>query len=689
MTPVEKPTDAARSLAVGRGKSSNLGLVALEYISWNGLVAMSSEPLEASISHTDFMALPKPERNRLKKAPFVSFGVFEGGVRNKNTVASRSAAQLDYDEQTLDLFRRLEETELTGGVVPFAYVGHTTRSHTDDAPRLRLMVPFSRDVTPAEYPLCVRALHNLFGAPELDEGSLEPSRLMYLPVINKKAPFWCWQCFGDGYVDPDYLIKLAVGSGEGKPADEEPSDLDIALADKPKTFSQNVNALAMKALGAWVPALFPAATPSKQGGFRVTSESLGRELEEDISIVPEGIKDFGVADLDDPKAGKRSPIALVMEWSKNTTAEAAANWLCKQLGVKPEALGAPAVRESTGAAFVQASEFASAQKVDWHIKYIIQKKGLVIVYGDPGSSKSFFVLDMVAHIARGLPWREHRVKQSKVAYIAAEGVTGFGNRLAAYAKHHDIPLTDLPVFVRGGAMDLKREFLEISQQVIDLGAQVVVIDTLAAVTPGSNENTSEDMGAAIDAAQRIIEATGATVILIHHTNKAGDIRGWSGVGAAVDNKIRIERKDDLRTAHIEKQKEGKDGQAFGYKLVVVHLYDDDDGDPVTSCAVEECVEEAPNTRGAKKERKSRSGDFETSMNYDKARHFLRIIQDMCGLETGVSMQEDEVIEAIQKDEKVNPMAEPDYPLKKNIVPTLRTLALFGKISKEGRNIRLC
>lgn len=346
--------------------------------------------------------------------------------------------------------------------------------------------------------------------------------------------------------------------------------------------------------------------------------------------------------------------------------------------------------ELPNAGFVPADQFASSQKVEWHIKHVLPKRGLIVIYGEPGSSKSFFALDLVAHVARGLEWRGHRVRQSRVAYIAAEGVAGFGNRLAAYARHQEISLTELPVFVRGGAFELKEDYLLACDEINSIGnVGIVVIDTLAAVTPGGNENTSEDMGAAIDSAQRIIEATGASVILIHHTNNQGGLRGWSGLRGALDNLVRIENKAGLRTAHIEKQKEGEDGKAYGYRLKVVHLYDDEDGDAVTSCALETDTETTPNTNGEKKERKPRSGDFETSQNYDKARHFLRIIQDMCGLETGVSLQEDEVIEAIQKDKIVNPMEEPNHPLKKNIVPTLRTLCQLGKISKEGRNIRLC
>jgi predicted P-loop ATPase len=63
----------------------------------------------------------------------------------------------------------------------------------------------------------------------------------------------------------------------------------------------------------WVPKLFPGAK-RHDAGWRVTSATLGRDLEEDISLSPEGIKDFGVHDMGDPRGGKRTPIDVVMEW---------------------------------------------------------------------------------------------------------------------------------------------------------------------------------------------------------------------------------------------------------------------------------------------------------------------------------------------------------------------------------------
>jgi len=338
--------------------------------------------------------------------------------------------------------------------------------------------------------------------------------------------------------------------------------------------------------------------------------------------------------------------------------------------------------------FVPASQFASAQRVEWHIKHVLPKRGLIVIYGEPGSSKSFFALDMVAHVARGLAWRGHKVGQANVAYIAAEGVAGFGNRLAAYAKHNDILLDELPVFVRGGAFELKEDYLPACDEINAIGnVGIVVIDTLAAVTPGGNENTSEDMGAAIDAAQRIIEATCASVILIHHTNNQGAMRGWSGLRGAVDNQVRIENDEGLRTAHIEKQKEGEDGKAYGYRLRVVELYTDEDGDPVTSCAVVEDDQTAANTRG-KKNRKSTAGDFETSDKLAKARAYLNIIDALVGL-GDANVDEIDVISAIQGDETVNPLKEPDHPRPDSIKRTLLTLADKGKIRREGRWIRVC
>lgn len=93
-----------------------------------------------------------------------------------------------------------------------------------------------------------------------------------------------------------------------------------------------VNSAAMARLGDWVPALFPGAVRQEgTGAWRVKSKDLGRDLQEDLSIAPDGIVDWGVADMGDPREGRRTPIDLVM-WRLGGKAKDALLWLAGRLG---------------------------------------------------------------------------------------------------------------------------------------------------------------------------------------------------------------------------------------------------------------------------------------------------------------------------------------------------------------------
>ena len=103
------------------------------------------------------------------------------------------------------------------------------------------------------------------------------------------------------------------------------------------------NSAALRNLPAWVPILLPLARRSGKG-YRVTSEDLCRPLQEDLSITPQGIKDFGVHDMGDARRGKRTPIDLVLEYAADAEIDVkgpagAALWLCEQLDVEPSTLG--------------------------------------------------------------------------------------------------------------------------------------------------------------------------------------------------------------------------------------------------------------------------------------------------------------------------------------------------------------
>ncbi len=101
-----------------------------------------------------------------------------------------------------------------------------------------------------------------------------------------------------------------------------------------------VNDAAMQNLSRWVPELLPAAR-HYQDGYRVSSSDLGRDLDEDLSILPKGIVDWGVNDMGDPRQGRRTPIDLVIEWSSAKKPAEALHWLADRLGIAIEKPRAP------------------------------------------------------------------------------------------------------------------------------------------------------------------------------------------------------------------------------------------------------------------------------------------------------------------------------------------------------------
>lgn len=241
---------------------------------------------------------------------------------------------------------------------------------------------------------------------------------------------------------------------------------------------------------------------------------------------------------------------------------------------------------------VPASEFAVGQPPSWLIKGFLPQAELCVLFGESGSGKSFVALDIAMHIARGEPWRERRTKPGRVVYIAAEGGGGFRKRLQAYAEHHGIDLATVPVDIIHAAPNFlqRADALDVAKAILAGGpVALIIIDTFAQVTPGANENASEDMGVALAHCRGIHRATGAAIMLVHHAGKdtTKGARGWSGLRAAADAEIEVVRGPAGRAIRITKQKDGDDMSMWGFDLKVIPLGFDEDGDTIDSCVAVE------------------------------------------------------------------------------------------------------
>jgi KaiC/GvpD/RAD55 family RecA-like ATPase len=246
---------------------------------------------------------------------------------------------------------------------------------------------------------------------------------------------------------------------------------------------------------------------------------------------------------------------------------------------------------------------------DYVIADLLNAGAFCVVYGDSNCGKTYFVLDACLHVASGQLWRGQRVKRGLVVYVAAEGGAGFRNRLAGYRIHAEWCASASLAFLPQ-AIDLLDPNAD-TNALVDLirsaesdageTAAVVVVDTLARVIPGGNENASDGMSQFVANIDRIRAETGAAVMVVHHTGKDATkgARGHSSLRAAADTEILVEGQEGTRQVTVTKQRDMAGGQRFGFDLVSVEIgRDPETGASVTACVVaHKDAPQAPARRG--------------------------------------------------------------------------------------------
>lgn len=232
----------------------------------------------------------------------------------------------------------------------------------------------------------------------------------------------------------------------------------------------------------------------------------------------------------------------------------------------------------------------------WLVQGVLPEAGVAMLYGPSGSYKSFVALDLAIHVCLGRTWCGSAVQappephdlspihmfqeaepHNRVLYVAGEG--NLSHRAAAWNKLHHYPNIALGYFgILERAVNLldPKSVWDLAEHVQNRHYALVVIDTLARSVAGADENASQDMGKAMEAVSGIVKASGASVLLVHHTGKdptRGE-RGSSAIRGAVEASIEVVRTGDLRAyLKIKKQRDGEEGQPIPLRLQKVSWYD--------------------------------------------------------------------------------------------------------------------
>jgi hypothetical protein len=254
--------------------------------------------------------------------------------------------------------------------------------------------------------------------------------------------------------------------------------------------------------------------------------------------------------------------------------------------------------------------FADRPAPEYLIDDILPQAALAVLFGAPGSGKSFSIIDMCMAIARGGKWRDKDVKQGGVLYVAAEGAGGVAMRLRAYREYHEPDASKMEFMVMSDAPDMMKVEdvkLLIKRAITIPNLSVIVLDTLAQVTPGANENASEDMGKLINHCRALHKHTGALVILVHHSGKnaAQGARGHSSLLGAADAMLEVVADittfDGPRCLTVTKMKDGEMFMEFPFRLNKVDLGQSAKGKALSSCVVLHTNESPKMAKGPKSE----------------------------------------------------------------------------------------
>jgi len=172
---------------------------------WDELVKRLKKTKRTSETVEEYLAMKKDEQDAIKDVGGFVGGSLKEGLRRNGYVEVRSIVTLDLDDCNEEI---LDDLALNINNECFIY---STHKHKKQKPRLRLLFPLTRDVTPEEYEAVARKLAEELsvGMEAFDDTTYQAARLMFWPSTSKDGEYIAEEYHGD-WVDPDKILALYI-----------------------------------------------------------------------------------------------------------------------------------------------------------------------------------------------------------------------------------------------------------------------------------------------------------------------------------------------------------------------------------------------------------------------------------------------------------------------------------------------
>ncbi len=225
---------------------------------------------------------------------------------------------------------------------------------------------------------------------------------------------------------------------------------------------------------------------------------------------------------------------------------------------------------------------------------VLEAGSVSMLYGVSGTGKTFTGLDLALSISHGISWQGRAVQQGTTWYINTEGKRGLKKRLQAWYQEHETLVPTVDAFkIIPWPLDLRAYSQELMETINDQAVPptLLVIDNFSMCTSGIDQNKQEQVAPVLQLMNTIAADYNCHLLIIHHTNKAGDVNGTMAFRNHVDTMIELVKEDaaDRESPILFRCMKARDAEPFDdirteLKSVVLSI-DPETREVVTSCVV--------------------------------------------------------------------------------------------------------
>lgn len=166
---------------------------------WADFTAKCSVPVRTGETMAEYRRMDKEAQLRIKDTGGFVGGYLNDGVRKKGSVRHRTLLTLDLDYANHDMW---EEFTMTYSCAAMCY---STHKHTPESPRLRLVIPLSRNVDTVEYEAIGRRVMESIGIDQADHTTYDPSRIMFFGSVSSDGE-WVFETQDGPPLDADAVL---------------------------------------------------------------------------------------------------------------------------------------------------------------------------------------------------------------------------------------------------------------------------------------------------------------------------------------------------------------------------------------------------------------------------------------------------------------------------------------------------